>query len=73
VTRRIDFTPRARAQFLVAVGYVHAEGPSAARGFRNRSMDALEHAIRFPESNRTIPEFTELGFREVLVGRYRFC
>jgi len=36
-------------------------------------MDALEHAIRFPESNRTIPEFTELGFREVLVGRYRFC
>jgi toxin ParE1/3/4 len=72
VTRRIDFTPRARTQLLAAVEYIQAERPSAARTFRNRSMDSLKRLIRFPEAGRTIPEFPEIGFREVLVGRYRF-
>jgi len=44
----------------------------AARAFRNRSMEALRNLIRFPESGRVIPEFPDLGFREVLVGKYRF-
>lgn len=68
----MDFTPRARAQFLAAVEYINAERPSAARAFRDRSMEALKDLICFPESGRTIPEFPELAFREVLVGRYRF-
>jgi plasmid stabilization system protein ParE len=72
VTRRIEFTPRARAQFLGAVEYINAERPSAARAFRDRSLDPLKQLIRFPDSGRAIPEFPELGFREVLVGRYRF-
>jgi plasmid stabilization system protein ParE len=72
VTRRIDFTPRTRAQFLAAVEYIYAERPVSARAFRDRSMEALKHLIRFPEAGRTIPEFPELGFREVLVDRYRF-
>lgn len=72
MTRRIGFTPRARSQFLAAVEYIHAERPMAARAFRNRSMEALRNLIRFPESGRAIPEFPDLGFREVLVGKYRF-
>lgn len=72
MTRRIDFTPRARARFLAAMDYIRTERPSAARAFRDRSTDSLKRLIRFPESGRTIPEFPELGFREVLVGRYRF-
>ena len=72
MTRRIDFTPRARAQLLAAVEYIQAERPSAARAFRDRSLEALRNLVRFPDSGRTIPEFPELGFREVLVGRYRF-
>ena len=72
MTRRIDFTPPARAQFLAAVDYIRAERPSAARAFRDHSSEAFKHLIRFPEAGRTIPEFPQLGFREVLVGRYRF-
>lgn len=72
MTRRIDFTPSARAQFLAAVDYIRAERPSAALAFRDRSNQALKHLIRFPEAGRTIPEFPQLGFREVPVGRYRF-
>ena len=72
MTRRIRFTPPARAQFLAAVDYLRAERPPAARAFRDLASEALEHLIRFPEAGRTIPEFSQLGFREVLVGRYRF-
>lgn len=72
MTRRITFTPPARAQFLAAVDYVRAENPSAARAFRDRSYEALTHLVRFPEAGRAVPEFPQLGFREVLVGRYRF-
>jgi toxin ParE1/3/4 len=32
---------------------------------------ALRRLIDFPESGRVIPEFSGLGFREVLVGSYR--
>lgn len=72
MTRRVRFTPSARAQFLAAVDYIRAERPSAAQVLRNRSNEALGHLIRFPEAGRTIPEFPQLGFREVLVGGYRF-
>lgn len=72
MTRSIQFTPPARAQFLSAIDYIRAERPSAARAFRDRSMESLKNLIRFPEAGRTIPEFPQLGFREVLVGRHRF-
>jgi len=72
VTRRVQFTPPARAQFLAAVGYIRAERPAAARAFRDRSYGALSHLVRFPNAGRSIPEFPRSGFREMLVDRYRF-
>jgi len=72
VTRRIQFTRPAQAQFLSALAYIRSERPSAAIGFRDRSFSALSNLIEFPESGRVIPEFPGLGFREVLVDRYRF-
>jgi toxin ParE1/3/4 len=71
VTRRIRFTQPALAQFLGVVAYIKADRPSAARGFRMRTHDALAVLVRFPESGRMIPEFPQLGFREVLVDSYR--
>lgn len=72
MTRRIQFTHPAESQFLSALAYIRAERPSAARDFRNRAVSALANLIEFPESGRVIPEFPSLGFREVLVDRYRF-
>jgi toxin ParE1/3/4 len=72
VTRTIEFTRPAESQFLAALAYVRAERPSAALGFRDRVRSALSNLIEFPESGRVIPEFPHMGFREVLVDRYRF-
>lgn len=72
MTRRVDFTRRAQAQFLSALAYIRSERPLAARDFRDRVVAALSNLIEFPESGRVIPEFPHLGFREVLVDKYRF-
>jgi plasmid stabilization system protein ParE len=72
VIRALRFTPSARSQFLAAVAYIRADRPAAAVGFRTRASEALTVLIDFPESGRTIPEFPQLGFREILVDSYRF-
>jgi toxin ParE1/3/4 len=72
VTRRIEFTRPAQAQFLAALAYIRAERPKAAEDFRDRSVAALTNLVEFPESGRVIPEFPQLGFREVLVDKCRF-
>ena len=69
---KIRFTPAARAQFLAAAAYIHADRTSAALAFRNRVHDALRRLGQFPESGHTLPEFPDLPFREVLVEPYRF-
>ena len=71
MTRKVRFTPPARAQLLATVAYIHADRPLAARGFRTRVYDALAVLIDFPDSGRVIPEFPQLGFREVLVVSHR--
>ena len=72
MSRRIQFTPPARAQFLAAVEYIRADRPGAALGFRTRVGDALAILVEFPDSGRIIPEFPQMGFRETLVDSYRF-
>ena len=68
----VRFTPPARAQLLAAAAYIRADRPTAARAFRERVDRALQGLLDFPESGRVVPEFSELGFREVLVDSYRF-
>ncbi|MBE0417815.1 MAG: type II toxin-antitoxin system RelE/ParE family toxin [Coriobacteriia bacterium] len=73
MTRRIQFTPPARAQFLAAVAYIRADRPGAALSFRHRVNDALSHLTEFPDAGRIAPEFPDLKFREVIiVDSYRF-
>jgi toxin ParE1/3/4 len=69
---RIRFTPSGRAQFLAALAFIRRDDPAAAARFRRRAEIALKRLQRFPGSGRVLPEFPELPYREVLVGRYRF-
>ena len=71
MTRTVRFTPTARTQLLAAVAYIRADRPQAARGFRDRVFEALAVLLEFPDSGRVIPEFPNVGFREVLVDSYR--
>ena len=69
---RVRFTPSGRVQFLTAVAYIQQDDPQAALKFRNRAEQVLRRLIRFPDSGRLIPEFTDLPFREAVVPPYRF-
>lgn len=72
MSRSVRFTPRARGQFLAALAYIRADRPSAAESLKTRAHGALSNLGQFPESGRVVPEFPTLGFREVLIGTYRF-
>ncbi len=69
---KILFTPTGRRQFLEAVTYIYRDKPSAAISFRQKSEKSLSQLKKFPDSGRSIPEFPELPFREVIVSSYRF-
>ncbi len=69
---KVLFTPSARAQFLAALDYIRADSHSAAVAMRDKAARSLERLRDFPESGRTLPEFPDLPFREVIVPPYRF-
>ena len=68
---KVKFTPSAKTQFLSALSYIRKDKPSAAIDFRNRAEKILRRLEDFPESGRTIPEFPELPYREVIISPYR--
>lgn len=69
---KVRFTPAGRRQFLDAVSYIRRESPVAAAAFRQRAEAALRRLESFPESGRTVPEFPDLPYREVILSPYRF-
>ena len=66
------FAPSARTRFLSGLSYIRRDKPSAATSFRDRTEKKLRRLEDFPESGRTIPEFPELPYREVIISPYRF-
>jgi toxin ParE1/3/4 len=69
---RILFTPTGRRQFLNAITYIYRDKPSAAVSFRQKAEKSLSRLKKFSESGRSLPEFPELSFREIIVSPYRF-
>jgi len=69
---KVRFTPSARTHFLAAIAYIYRKNPPAAIAFRRKAEKSLSRLRRFPQSGRTLPEFPDLPFREVIVTPYRF-
>lgn len=69
---KIVLTPSARDQFLRALAYIRRDNPSAAVSFRQKAERVLLRLRDYPESGRTLPEFPDDHFREVIVAPYRF-
>ena len=69
---KILFTPTARAQFLSAISYIRHDKPSTATRFRQRAEKSLKRLLEYPESGRSISEFPDLPYRELIVPPYRF-
>ncbi len=69
---KILFTPTVRVQFLSAISHIRRDKPSAATRFRQRAEKSLKRLLEYPDSGRSIPEFPELPYRELIVPPYRF-
>ena len=69
---KVRFTPGGRIQFLAALEYIRQARQSPARAFRKKAERILKRLEKFPESERAIPEFPDLPYREVIVPPYRF-
>jgi plasmid stabilization system protein ParE len=69
---KIVFTPSARDQFLQALAYIRRDKPSAAVSFWQKVEEILLRLRDYPESGRTLPEFPDGHFREIIVTPYRF-
>jgi len=69
---KVLFTPSGREQFLAALAYIKRDNPGAARALRVKTEKALKRLVAFPQSGRSLPEFPDLPYREVIVPPYRF-
>jgi len=69
---KVQFTPSARTQFLSALSYIRKYKPSEVVNFRKRTELILRRLEDFPESEKIIPEFPELPYREIIISPYRF-
>jgi toxin ParE1/3/4 len=69
---RIEFTPRAKLQFLSAIRYIRSDKPIAAAAFKRKAETALSRLFDYPESGHPVPEYPDSGYRQVIVKPYRF-
>lgn len=69
---KIVFTPAARDQFLHALAYIRRDNPLAAVSFRQKAEKILSRLRDYPETGRTLPEFPDIHYRDVIVTPYRF-
>jgi toxin ParE1/3/4 len=56
---------------LDMVDYISQDNPRAAYSLANRIKSKILRLQRFPLSGRVVPEFSEKGYREVVVYPYR--
>jgi toxin ParE1/3/4 len=51
--------------------FIARDSPRSAEALVDRLLTATERLALFPESGRVVPEFPELGYREIIVSSYR--
>ncbi|MFA4920407.1 MAG: type II toxin-antitoxin system RelE/ParE family toxin [Thermodesulfovibrionales bacterium] len=69
---KLRFTPSAKTELLSAAKYIHNENPEAALKFLRKTDELLHRLEKYQLSGRTISEFPELPYRELLVLPYRY-
>jgi toxin ParE1/3/4 len=67
----IRWTQRALDDLHGTHDFIARDSPRAAEALIERVLTATERLALFPESGRVVPEFPELGYREIIVNSYR--
>ncbi len=68
----LQFSRKARVQFLAALDFMRGRSPAAAERFRRRAEQSLRRLLKFPASGAIIEEYPDQPYREVLSSPYRF-
>lgn len=67
---KVRWAERARDDLREIYDFIARDSPRAAEALVERVLHSTERLASFPERGRTVPEFPNLGFRELLVGNY---
>ena len=67
----VEWAARARDDLQSIYDFIARDSPRAADSLIDRILDSTERLADFPSSGRLIPEFPQLGYREIVVGSYR--
>ncbi len=67
----VRWAERARDDLREIFDFIARDSPRAAEALVERVLQATERLKSFPESGRPVPEFPDLGYRELLIGNYR--
>lgn len=67
----VIWTARAREDLRSVHDFVARDSPRAAEQLIERLLDATDRLALFPMSGRVLPEFPDLGYRELIVSGYR--
>lgn len=68
---RLDWTPRAKTEFLDYALFIARDNPEAADRWMAAVDERLKAAAEMPYAGRKIPEWGRDDLREVIQGRYR--
>jgi addiction module RelE/StbE family toxin len=68
---KVRWAERARDDLREIYDFIARDSPRAAEALVERVLHSTERLVSFPETGRAVPEFPDLGYRELLVGSYR--
>lgn len=71
MARAVVWTRRAHSDLQLAVAYISADSPAAARSFGTAVIQAGASLATLSERGRVVPELGDEDVRELLLGRYR--
>jgi plasmid stabilization system protein ParE len=63
---KVRWAERARDDLREIDDFIARDSPRAAEALVERVLHSTERLASFPESGRTVPEFPDLGYRELL-------
>ena len=67
----VRWAERARDDLREIYRFISRDSPRAAESQVERILSAAERLENYPESGRLLPEFPNLGYREIIVTTYR--
>lgn len=67
----VFWTARAQADLAAIHAFVEADSPPFATVVVRRLLKAVERLQEFPQSGRSVPEYSDATIREVILPPYR--